>query len=92
MAASARVSTAIEGLDDILGGGLPGDRLYLAVFGVGSAGGMMLMSALFGLPVYLTAARFTRAHLAVRGLAGLFSLGLGLFTVYEIGFAGGLFR
>ncbi|HYY97681.1 MAG TPA: hypothetical protein VE642_03775 [Pyrinomonadaceae bacterium] len=66
--------------------------LYLAVFGVGSAGGMMLMSALFGLPVYLTAARFTRAHLAVRGLAGLFSLGLGLFTVYEIGFAGGLFR
>jgi sulfite exporter TauE/SafE len=66
--------------------------LYLAVFGVGSAGGMMLMSALFGLPVYLTAARFTRAHLAVRGLSGLFSLGLGLFTVYEVGFVNGLFR
>ena len=66
--------------------------LYLVVFGVGSAGGMMLMSALFGLPVYLTAARFTRAHLAVRGLAGLFSLCLGLFTVYEVGFVGGLFR
>jgi sulfite exporter TauE/SafE len=66
--------------------------LYLVVFGVGSAGGMMLMSALFGLPVYLTAARFTRAHLAVRCLAGLFSLSLGLFTVYEIGFVNGLFR
>ena len=66
--------------------------LYLVVFGVGSAGGMMLMSALFGLPVYLTAARFTRAHLAVRGLAGLFSLSLGLFTVYEIAFVNGLFR
>ena len=66
--------------------------LYLVIFGVGSAGGMMLMSALFGLPVYLTAARFTRAHLAVRGLAGLFSLSLGLFTVYEIGFVDGLFR
>jgi sulfite exporter TauE/SafE len=66
--------------------------LYLVVFGVGSAGGMMLMSALFGLPVYLTAARFTRAHLAVRGLAGLFSLCLGLFTVYEVGFVNGLFR
>lgn len=66
--------------------------LYLVVFGVGSAGGMMLMSALFGLPVYLTAARFTRAHLAVRGLAGLFSLSLGLFTIYEIGFVNGLFR
>jgi sulfite exporter TauE/SafE len=66
--------------------------LYLAIFGVGSAGGMMLMSALFGLPVYLTAARFARAHLAVRGLAGLFSLSLGLFTIYEVGFTNGLFR
>jgi sulfite exporter TauE/SafE len=66
--------------------------LYLVIFGVGSAGGMMLMSALFGLPVYLTAARFARAHLAVRGLAGLFSLCLGLFTVYEIGYVDGLFR
>jgi sulfite exporter TauE/SafE len=66
--------------------------LYLVVFGVGSAGGMMLMSALFGLPVYLTAARFTRANLAVRGLSGLFSLSLGLFTVYEVGFVNGLFR
>jgi sulfite exporter TauE/SafE len=66
--------------------------LYLVVFGVGSAGGMMLMSALFGLPVYLTATRFTRAHLAVRGLAGIFSLSLGLFTVYEVGFVNGLFR
>lgn len=64
--------------------------LYLVLFGVGSAGGMMLMSALVGLPVYLTAARFTRANLAVRGLAGLFSLSLGLLTVYEVGFVNGL--
>lgn len=66
--------------------------LYLIIFGIGSAGGMMLMSALFGLPAYLTATRFTRANLAVRGLAGLFSLCLGLFTVYQIGYVGGLFR
>ncbi|MDT7807777.1 MAG: hypothetical protein QOJ70_1590 [Acidobacteriota bacterium] len=66
--------------------------LYIIIFGIGSVGGMMLMSALFGLPVYLTAARFTRVNLAVRGLAGLFSLSLGLFMVYEIGFVGGLFR
>jgi ABC-type nickel/cobalt efflux system permease component RcnA len=65
--------------------------LYLVVFGVGSAGGMMLMSALCGLPVYLTASRFTRAHLAVRGLAGLFSLSIGLLTIYEVGFVNGLF-
>ncbi|HVF57749.1 MAG TPA: hypothetical protein VM934_16470 [Pyrinomonadaceae bacterium] len=65
---------------------------YIAVFGVGSIGGMMLMSALVGLPLQFTAARFNRANLAVRGLAGLFSLGFGVFMVYEIGFVKGLFR
>ena len=66
--------------------------LYVAVFGVGSTGGMMLMSALVGLPMYLTAARFNRANLFVRGVAGVFSLSFGLFMIYDIGFAGGLFR
>ena len=65
--------------------------LYIIVFGVGSIGGMMIMSALVSLPVYLTATRFNRANLAMRGLAGLFSLGFGLFMIYEIGFAGRLF-
>lgn len=64
---------------------------YVAVFGVGSVGGMMLMSALVGLPVRLMALRFARADFAARGLAGVFSLGLGLFMVYEIGLAGTLF-
>ncbi|HEX8474984.1 MAG TPA: hypothetical protein VF666_13215 [Pyrinomonadaceae bacterium] len=66
--------------------------LYIVVFGIGSIGGMMLMSALFGLPIYLTAARFTRVNVAVRVLAGLFSLSFGLFTVYQIGIVKGLFR
>lgn len=66
--------------------------LYIAVFGVGSIGGMMIMSALVGLPLYLTATRFRRANLMMRGLAGLFSLSFGLFMVYEIGIVGGLFR
>lgn len=66
--------------------------IYIAVFGLGSIGGMMIMSALVGLPVYLTAQRFRRANLALRGLAGLFSLGMGLFMVYEIGFVEGLFH
>ncbi|HEX6623163.1 MAG TPA: sulfite exporter TauE/SafE family protein, partial [Pyrinomonadaceae bacterium] len=65
--------------------------VYVAVFGLGSIGGMMLMSALVGLPVHFTAGRFTRANLAIRCLAGLFSLGFGLFMVYEIGFVDGLF-
>jgi len=71
---------------------IPSPRLglaYIAVFGIGSTGGMILMSALFGLPLHLTAGRFDRAHLALRGLAGLFSLAIGLSMVYQIGFSGG---
>jgi ABC-type nickel/cobalt efflux system permease component RcnA len=66
--------------------------LYIVVFGVGSIGGMMMMSALVGLPVHFTASRFTRANLALRCLAGLFSLSFGLLMVYRIGFTDGLFR
>ncbi len=65
---------------------------YIAVFGIGSIAGMMFMSALVGLPVHLTANRFTRANLAIRGLAAVFSLGFGLFMVYQIGFVDGLFH
>lgn len=64
---------------------------YIALFGVGSIGGMVCMSALVGLPMHLTAERFARAHLAVCALAGVFSLGCGLFMAYEIGVTGGLF-
>lgn len=65
---------------------------YIIIFGLGSIGGMMLMSTLIGLPIYLTAARFNRANLLVRGLAGLFSLSFGLFTIYQIGIGPRLFR
>ncbi|MBV9928610.1 MAG: sulfite exporter TauE/SafE family protein [Acidobacteria bacterium] len=63
---------------------------YILVFGVGSVGGMMAMSLLVGLPFHFTGLRFARANLALRGLAGLFSLCFGLFMVYEIGFVDGL--
>lgn len=66
--------------------------LYIAVFGLGSIGGMMLMSAAVGLPVQLMAGRSARAHPAVRAAAGLFSLCFGLFMAYRIGYVDGLFR
>lgn len=66
--------------------------VYIGLFGVGSIGGMMGMSSLLSLPASLTAEKFNRANLAVRALAGCFSLGFGLFMVYEIGFVGGLLR
>jgi high-affinity nickel permease len=64
---------------------------YMAVFGVGSMIGMALMSLLLGVPARLTVDHFARAHLALRGLAGLFSVGLGLAIVFENGVLNRLF-
>jgi High-affinity nickel-transport protein len=60
---------------------------YVVVFGLGSTGGMMLMSALVGLPAILTAQRFARANMMLRGAAAAFSVGLGCAITYELGFS-----
>jgi sulfite exporter TauE/SafE len=65
--------------------------LYILVFGVGSIGGMMLMSLLVGLPFTLTASRFNRFNHILQSLAGLVSVGLGLYIIYEKGITEGLF-
>ena len=64
---------------------------YIVVFGVGSIGGMLVMSAVVSLPIQMTAAHFKRTNRVVRMLAAIFSLGLGLFMAYRIGFPHGLF-
>ncbi len=63
---------------------------YMLVFGLGSIGGMMLMSALVGLPMHLTAARFTRFNVGLRVAAGVFSIGFGILMVYQLSFGGRL--
>jgi len=55
---------------------------YIAVFGVGSMMGMTIMSLLVSVPARLTV-QFARTNLALRGFSGLFSVGLGLFIVYQ---------
>jgi high-affinity nickel-transport protein len=64
---------------------------YIAVFGVGSMMGMAIMSLLVSVPARLTVDHFASTHLALRGLSGLFSVGLGLFIVYENGVLNRLF-
>ncbi len=59
--------------------------LYIAVFGLGSIGGMMLMSSLLSLPFHLTANRFTQWNRAARVLAGIFSIVFGLLLLWEKG-------
>ena len=57
--------------------------LYILIFGIGSIGGMMAMSFLIGLPIHFTANRFAILNRTVRFGAGTFSLGLGVFIIYE---------
>lgn len=57
---------------------------YIAVFGIGSVGGMLLMSAMISLPFVATAQKFASLNRAIRLLAGLFSIGFGLFVAWEI--------
>lgn len=63
--------------------------LYITVFGLGSIGGMVMMSLLVSLPLKLTAERWGRAHATLRAAASLLSLGIGSAMVYEIGFVSG---
>lgn len=65
--------------------------LYVAIFGIGSIGGMMLMSFLVGLPFHFTALRYSRFNQVLQLGAGFVSIILGLWIVYEKGFSEGLF-
>ena len=67
-----------------------GQVAYIATFGVGSIGGMLIMSALISLPFVLTAARFQHANRFIQVTAGVVSTVFGAFLVWEHGFAGHL--
>ena len=56
---------------------------FILIFGIGSIGGMIVMSFLMGVPLHFTATRFSAANKGIRVAAGLFSLGMGAFLVYE---------
>ncbi len=60
---------------------------YIVIFGIGSIGGMMLMSLLVSIPFRLTFFKFGRVNQVLQTAAGLFSIVLGLMIVYEKGFA-----
>jgi ABC-type nickel/cobalt efflux system permease component RcnA len=62
--------------------------LYLAVFGLGSVGGMLLMSCLIGLPFALSARRFSRFNYGLQTLAAALSIAFGLWYAYETGVVG----
>ena len=60
--------------------------IYIAVFGLGSMGGMLIMSSLISLPFVLTRKRFNVLSEGLQVAVGLFSLSFGLFLVWQYGF------
>lgn len=57
---------------------------YILIFGIGSIGGMMLMSMLIGLPFHFTAGRFVSLDKWLRSGAGLFSLTFGIIWIVTL--------
>ena len=56
--------------------------LYLALFGVGSTLGMLLMSGLIGLPFALSARRLSGFNYGLQTVAGGLSIAFGLWYAY----------
>ena len=64
---------------------------YLAVFGIGTILGMMLITLTIGSTFAYGQKRFTRIGRHFGVAAGLISVAFGIFIAYEIGFVNGLF-
>jgi ABC-type nickel/cobalt efflux system permease component RcnA len=58
--------------------------IYIGVFGVGSIGGMLLMSALIGVPFALTSRRYEVINGGIRFAAGAFSIVYGLVLAWKL--------
>jgi ABC-type nickel/cobalt efflux system permease component RcnA len=65
---------------------------YILIFGVGSIGGMVLMSVLISVPIALASTRLRRLERGIRVVAGLFSLGFGGYLTWEVGLIQSLMR
>lgn len=59
--------------------------IYIVIFGLGSIGGMLLLSGIISVPFVLTARRFAAMNRSIRILAGVSSVVFGLFLGWEIG-------
>jgi ABC-type nickel/cobalt efflux system permease component RcnA len=59
--------------------------LYLALFGIGSTVGMMLMSGLIGLPFTFSDRRLTKANYGLQTVAASLSIVFGLWYAFQVG-------
>ena len=68
-----------------------GGLAYIVIFGLGSVGGMLLLSGIISLPFILTAQRFSAMNRWIRVFAGVASVTFGIFLGWEIASQLGLF-
>ena len=76
-------------------GAIPSALLALGtilIFGVGTIGGMMAMSALMSVPLAIAAGRIKSVERGLRFAAGAFSLGFGVFLAWNVGFIQAMLR
>ena len=64
---------------------------YLAVFGVGTIAGMLLITVSIAAPALLATHRFAGLNRRLRIASGVASIAFGLFLAHRIGFVDGLF-
>lgn len=65
---------------------------YILIFGIGSIGGMTVMSLLMTVPLALAARRLALMGRLIRLGAGLFSLGFGVYLTWDVGLIQALLR
>ncbi len=58
--------------------------VYIIVFGVGTIGGMLIMSGLVSVPIAAAAGRYEKLHQTLCGLAGIGSICFGLYYAYSV--------
>ena len=56
-----------------------GGMLYIALFGMGTVVGMLMMSGILSVPLALAAGRHQKLHRALCGLAGVASVAFGVY-------------
>lgn len=87
LAGSAAIALLVLGTIDDASWAL----VYLAVFGVGTIAGMMVLTTLLAMPISFGLSRFRGAERTILKATGALSLLFGIFVAYKIGVLGGLF-
>lgn len=65
--------------------------IYLAIFGIGTIVGMMLVTTLLGIPIIAGGKAFSRFDSLAGTIAGIISIAYGIWFGYQIGIVEGLF-